>query len=332
MNTNIQAIGLMSGGLDSILALYLMLEQGLAVEALHALLPVHETGQLDWIQQVCQRAGVPLYVANLEAPFFELLRHPQHGYGSGMNPCLDCRILVLRAAAERRRELGAAFVFSGEVVGERPMSQNRRALDLVERRSGLQGRLLRPLSARLLPPTIPEQEGLVDRERLYGISGRSRKEQLALAETYGLRDFPTPAGGCRLTDPNFARRARDLLQHQPNFTSNDFCLLQVGRHFRLAPQIKVISGRHQAENLRLTELAQEGDLLFEVRGGVGSPVTLLRGPANPAAITAAAAITARYSDAPGPQVEVYYGAPYPQLERTMQVAPAEEAWLEQLRI
>ncbi len=331
MNDAVQAIGLLSGGLDSTLALRLLVEQGLRVEAMHALLPVHPPGQRAWVEQVAAAVGVPLHITSLEEEFFQRLRHPKHGYGSGMNPCLDCRILVLQTARRRMEQVGAALVFTGEVVGERPMSQNRWAMRLVEVESGLEGRLLRPLSAKLLPPTLPEQEGLVNRENLLAIRGRSRKPQYALAARYGLREFPSPAGGCLLTDPGFARRARDLLEHHPAFDRNDFDLLKVGRHFRLSPQARIASGRREAENHCLVALAREGDLLLEVRGW-GSPVTLLRGPADTTTIAAAAAITARYSDAPGPQVVVHYGFPYPHLEHTVTVAPASPEQLDTWRI
>lgn len=327
----VQAIGLLSGGLDSILAIRVLQDQGLAIEAMHGILPVHDPALLAWVERICQELGVPLYTVDLEEPFFELLRRPRYGYGSGMNPCIDCHILLLKRAAERMQEVGAAFVFTGEVLGERPMSQHREALRLVERKSGLEGYLLRPLSARLLPPTIPEQQGLVDREKLLDIQGRSRKPQMALAQKYGLQKYPSPAGGCRLTDPGFARRARDLLAHHPDFTRNDFELLKVGRHFRLSPQTRVVSGRTEAENRRIVELAREGDLLFEVKG-TGSPVTLLRGPADATAIALAAAITARYADARAPSVRVHYGAGYPALSETIVVEPAREEVLAPLRI
>ncbi len=328
---SVQGIGLFSGGLDSLLSIVLLLEQGLKVEAMHAILPVHRPGLRAWVEQAMARLGVPLYLITLEEEFFEILRHPRHGYGSGMNPCLDCHILLLRRAAERMQEVGASFVFTGEVLGERPMSQHLAALQLVERESGLQGRLLRPLSARLLPPTIVEEEGLVDRSRLLDIRGRTRRVQLELARRYGLSDFPTPAGGCMLTDPGLSRRVRDLLHYRPQFSRSDFDLLRVGRHFRLSPEVKVISGRNQDENARLLELAEESDLFFEVKG-VGSPVTLLRGPANEEAVRLAAAITARYSDARTSPVRVHYGKVYPELEATVEVEQAPEDLLSRLRI
>jgi hypothetical protein len=202
---------------------------------------------------------------------------------------------------------------------------------LVERESGLEGRLLRPLSAQLLPLTLPEEEGLVERNRLLAIKGRSRKPQFALAEQYGIDEFPSPGGGCLLTDPGFSRRARDLLAHEPDFDRNDFELLKVGRQFRLSPRARVISGRKKAENERILELAREGDLLFEVRG-YGSPITLLRGEAGPEAIATAAAITARYSDAHGIHIVVRYGTSYPDLTRAIIVESAEEALLDRMRL
>jgi hypothetical protein len=331
MPNPIHAIGLISGGLDSILALRLMLDQKLGVEAMHVVLPVHGPKVRSWVEQVTAQLGAPLHVISVEDEFFAILRHPQHGYGGGMNPCLDCHTLLLRKAADRMREVGAALVFTGEVLGERPMSQHLQGLDLVERRSGLAGRLLRPLSAQLLPPTIPEQEGLVDRSRLLGFSGRRRQAQLALARQYGILSFPPPAGGCFLTNVEPARRLRDLLAHQADFSPSDFYLVKGGRHLRLSPQARVVVGRDEAENDRIAALAAPGDLLFEV-WVAGSPVTLLRGEVNEETIRTAAAITAHYSDARTPRVVVHYGPTYPDLSDQLEVEPAEEEWLEHLRI
>lgn len=327
----IHAIGLISGGLDSLLALRLMQDQGLGVEAMHVILPVHGPQTLAWVKEVTARMGVPLSLVDAETEFLAIVRRPRHGYGAGMNPCLDCHVLLLRMAAARMREVGAAFVFTGEVLDERPMSQHQQGLDLVERKSGLAGRLLRPLSAQLLPPTIPEQEGLVDRGRLLDISGRRRLAQFALARQYGLAGYPPPAGGCFLTKDDSARRLRDVAQHRPEFTRSDFYLVRVGRHFRLSPRARVIVGRGEEENARIAALAEEGDLLFEVPA-IGSPVTLLRGDVDEEAIRLAAAITARYSDAHAPRVVVRYGESYPELARQIEVEPAAADWLETIRI
>jgi len=327
----IQGIGLFSGGLDSILAVRVLLEQGLHVEALHIVLPVHRPELRAWVEEAAASLGVPLHVIVLEQEFFDILRHPRHGYGSGMNPCVDCHVLLLRQAAERMREVGAALVFTGEVLGERPFSQHRAALELVERKAGLEGRLLRPLSAQLLPPTIPEQEGLVDRSRLLAIQGRWRQPQKELARRYGIERYPLPAGGCFLTNRELARRVRDLLEYTPDFTRGDFDLVRLGRHFRLSPTVKIVSGRDESENRRIVALAQEGDLFFEV-GGLGSPVTLLRGPADDEGIRIAAAITARYSDARTDPVAVRYGPVYGRLEQAIAVERAREELLARLRI
>jgi len=197
-------------------------------------------------------------------------------------------------------------VFTGEVLGQRPMSQHLRAMRIIDAESGLADRVLRPLSAKLLPPTYPERQGIVQREKLLGIHGRSRKEQISLAAQYRIADYPCPAGGCRLTDPGFSRRMRDLVTHEPDFDLNDVNLLRVGRHFRLSPSSKAVVGRNEEENRHLGALARPGDILFEVPG-VGSPLTLLRGSARSSEVDDAAAITARYSDAAGPDTVVAYG-------------------------
>ena len=179
-----------------------------------------------------------------------------------MNPCIDCRIYMLRKVRERMASLGASFVVTGEVLGQRPMSQHRNAIELIERESGLKGLILRPLSAHLFPPSLPEQEGIVDREKLLSITGRSRKIQIDLAEKIGIRDYPCPAGGCLLTDPVIASRLRDLFASTPGFEMSDINLLKVGRHFRVLPDLKVIVGRNEAENERITCLTKPGFTLF----------------------------------------------------------------------
>jgi tRNA U34 2-thiouridine synthase MnmA/TrmU len=285
-------------------------------------------------RRVAEEFDIPCKTVAITEEFFQVIRNPRYGYGSGMNPCLDCRILMFSRARERMEEIGAAFVFTGEVLGQRPMSQHRRAMRIIDRESGLDGRLLRPLSARLLEPTIPEKEGLVDREKLLALQGRSRKPQMALAEEYGVADYPCPAGGCLLTDPGFARRMRDLVRFRPGFDLNDVNLLKVGRHFRLSPEARVVVGRNEGENRRLQILARQGDSLFEVKG-CGSPVTLLRGEAGAdeeAEIRLAAAITARYSDAQGSEVEVHHGTDYTALSEAILVTPVGEGELTRLRI
>src|SRR4030042_4006498 len=193
-------------------------------------------------------------------------------------------------------EVGAAFIVTGEVLGQRPMSQRKDAMRLIEKEGGLEGFILRPLSAKVLPTTIPEKEGWVDREKLLNISGRSRKPQIELAKYFGIRDYPCPAGGCLLTDPGFAKRMKDLMLHIPDFSLNDVHLLKMGRHFRLSHLVKLIVGRNEEENQKIQTFAQGKDILLKVSNFPG-PLSLLRGNLGEGDIEKAATITAHYSKA-----------------------------------
>ena len=297
--TKIKAVGLLSGGLDSTLAAKLMLEQGIELYAINFISPFctctpKKAGCAAAITAVKKLGGITLKRVSLGDEYLRMVRNPKHGYGSGMNPCIDCRIIKIQKAGEYMRKIGASFVVTGEVLGQRPMSQHRTALRIIERESGLEGLILRPLSAKLLSPSIPEKEGWIDRERLLEITGRSRKPQMGLAAKYGIVDYPCPAGGCLLTDPGFARRMRDLMAHS-EITLNDIDLLKLGRHFRLMPQAKLIVGRNKEENERLLRLAKRDDVCFgpaEVKG----PIGIGRGHFEQTAITLASQIMARYSD------------------------------------
>jgi len=294
-----KAVALFSGGLDSILAVRVLQEQGIEMHAFHMVLDVHAglPGSHDEaLERSAAALGVPLHRDYRPQEYLAMLRDPPHGYGKNLNPCIDCRLFLLRSAAEYMREIGASFLVTGEVVGERPMSQRRDTLRMIEKRSGLTGILLRPLSARLLEPTLPEIEGVVDRERLLGISGRSRKPQMALARRYGITEYPSPAGGCLLTDAGFARRLRDLLDTQDDVDPSEIHLLKVGRHFRLSGEMRALVGRDHADNEAILSLKRAGDLLLRCADVTG-PVTLCRGPASGTALRQAAALTARYSKA-----------------------------------
>ncbi|MBW2000225.1 MAG: hypothetical protein JRJ29_19985, partial [Deltaproteobacteria bacterium] len=210
----VKAVGLLSGGLDSTLAARLMLDQGIQVYAINFTSPFctctpKGAGCASVITALRQLGGIPLRRVFLGDEYLEIVRSPKHGHGSGINPCIDCRILKLKKAAAYMKEIGASFIFTGEVLGQRPMSQYRAALHIIDRESGLEGYVLRPLSASHLEPTVPEQKGWVDRKRLLGIKGRSRKIQMTLAAEKGIKDYPCPGGGCLLTDRNFAHRMRD---------------------------------------------------------------------------------------------------------------------------
>lgn len=283
-----RAIGLISG-LDSILALRLLSSQGVEVLPVHFTTPFIDTPK-PLLALVPEVESIPL-----PPGYIEFIKSPRYGYGRNLNPCLDCRIFMLSQARSLMEERKADFVFTGEVLGQRPFTQHREALELTEVRSGLKGLLLRPLSAQLLPPTRPELEGLVDRSKLLALQGRGRKHQLQLAKKFGLEEIPSPAGGCRLTDPIFAHRLKDGLTHN-EVDPRHLELLRYGRHFRLPQGSKVVVGRNELENKRLLELVGPQDVLIEVVD-VGSPVVLLLGGDREVGL--AARLCVRYSDARG---------------------------------
>jgi tRNA-specific 2-thiouridylase len=295
-----KAAALLSGGLDSTVAIQLMLDQGVEVAALNFVTTfcccTPKTSSCSAARTAVRQLGVHLDVVNVTEEFLRVVEKPRHGYGSGMNPCLDCRILMFRKAREYMEAAGASFVVTGEVLGQRPMSQYRAAMKLIEAESGLAGLVVRPLSAALLEPSIPERRGWIDRGRLLSLSGRSRRPQTALAEELGIRDYPCPAGGCLLTDKVFAARVSDLLEHNGKLTVHDVSLLKVGRHFRLSDRVKLVVGRNQQENRRIDDLVREGDTVLETVCVPGA-VVLVRGSAGTRELEEAAAIAARYSKA-----------------------------------
>jgi tRNA U34 2-thiouridine synthase MnmA/TrmU len=254
-------------------------------------------------KRVADAAGVPIKVSFAGPEFLEIVKHPKHGYGKNMNPCIDCRIHLFRKAAEHMRESGASFIVTGEVLGQRPMSQRLDAMRRIDREAGVEGYVLRPLCAKWLEPTLPEKEGLVDREKLLAIRGRSRKDQMQLADVFHLKDYPCPAGGCLLTDPEFGARMRDLLRHC-DAAINDVHLLKMGRHFRLDAKTKAIVGRNESDNKKIQTFARAGDLLLELAETTG-PLVLLRGETGEQNVRTAAGLAARYSKAHGqPSVKV----------------------------
>jgi len=305
-----KAIALLSGGLDSTLAARVVMEQGIELEALNLMTVfctcTHRGATCLASQKAVETLGLPLKVLNVSEEYLCVVKGPRHGYGRNMNPCIDCRIFMLKKAKARMEESGAAFIVTGEVLGQRPMSQRKDAMRLIEKEAGLEGFVLRPLSAKVLPATVPEKEGWVDREKLLAVQGRTRKPQMALAGHYGIHDYPCPAGGCLLTDPGFAKRMKDLMTHDPNFSLNDVHLLKMGRHFRFSPGVKLVVGRQEEENQKIETLAQRGDILLKVSGFPG-PLSLLRGKLDGGDIEKAAAITAHYSKAKDLRnVEVIY--------------------------
>lgn len=264
-----KAIALLSGGLDSTLAVKMMLDMDIDVEALNFTSPFctctgKNSGCKSEAVRVAQEFDIPIKVVHKGLDYLEIVRNPRHGYGKGVNPCVDCRIYLLRKAKEYMLESGADFVITGEVLGQRPMSQRRDTLRVIERESGLEGLLLRPLSAQHFEPTIPEREGWVDREKLMAIKGRSRKELFELADELDVKNYPCPAGGCLLTELSFVPKIKDIFDHCQELNLRDFRLLKIGRHLRIGDLSKVIIGRNEADNnlLETIRLPEEAALTW----------------------------------------------------------------------
>ncbi len=348
-----KAVALLSGGLDSTLAIKVMQEQGIEVEALNftsifcncssgscgtgscgtdAAPPAKEEKGTEGMR-AAQKLDVPVKVLSTTHHFLEILKNPKHGYGAHMNPCIDCRIGMLKTAANYMEETNSEFLITGEVLGQRPMSQRREAMKTVEQEAGLEGRVVRPLSAKFLDETIPEKEGKFDSANLPAITGRSRKPQMELADIFEIKDYPCAAGGCALTDAEFAGRVQDLLEHTEDQTVNDYNLLKNGRHFRLDPNSKAVVGRDEAENYRLLGISLEGDVRIALVDHPG-PTVLLRGDLTEQNIRFAGGLAARYSKAkeePQVRVKVTYARskrePY-----ELEVRPVAEAESEPIRI
>ena len=296
-----KVVALLSGGLDSQLAVKMMQEQGFEVSAVAIKTPFCDfdcgRGCGFEIRERADSLNVNLKTVYLGDKYIEMLKHPKHGVGAGFNPCIDCRAMMFDAAKEHMEEIGAEFIISGEVLGQRPMSQHGPALRTIEKESNLVGKIVRPLSAGLLPETDPEKDGLIKRENLGMIKGRTRRNQLLMAKQYGIENPPNAGGGCLLTEPQFGVKARDLFSHIETPTINDIDLLKIGRHFRLDEQTKFVVGRHKDENEMIKAIALENDILLEAKDYMG-PVSILRGKNNSPHIEFAASVTLRYSDAP----------------------------------
>ncbi len=342
----IRAIGLISGGLDSTLACYIMKKEGIEVIGLHCstgfCLTEHkrrvrrkkDTGRdlRNPALLIASNIGIPIEIADISQDYLNILLNPKHGYGSAVNPCIDCRILMIKIAKDYAKKYNAHFIFTGEVLGQRPMSQHRPVLKLIEKESGCQGYLLRPLSAKLLEETVPEKLGWVNRNHLYDIRGRSRKIQLELAKEFSIKDYMQPAGGCCfLVDINYARRFKDLIKFQGNVKINmeELTLLKVGRHFRINPNLKIIVGREEAENKLLEQYANNRSL-FKCLNYPGA-VVLVEGVPDENSEKIIAAIAAYYSDGRNQKlldvVHIYQNE-----KKVIRTSPATEAELNQWRI
>lgn len=261
-----KAVALLSGGLDSSLAIKLILQQGIDVVAVNFVTPFclcdRKTGCKKESILISEKLNIELKIFNISDEYLEIIKKPKYGYGKNLNPCIDCRILMFKKAKEFMNNINANFIITGEVIGQRPMSQNRKAIEIIEKESGLEGLIVRPLSGKLLPKTIPEQNGWINRNNLLDISGRSRKKQFNLASEFNISGYACPAGGCLLTDPTFSLRIKDML-NSDMLTIHNINLFKNGRYFRISNSFKLAVGRNQHENQKLISMIQEGDIIIE---------------------------------------------------------------------
>ncbi len=299
---------LFSGGLDSILACKILQEQGIRTIALKFITPFfgynlkgHESKASI---EVFEKYGIEMKVVDISEPYLAMLKKPAHGFGRHLNPCIDCKILMIQQALALMAGYKADFIASGEVLGQRPMSQRRDAMRIVERDSGAEGLLLRPLSALRLKPTRMEESGMVDRSKLLGITGRGRKDQISLAARYGIKDYPAPAGGCVLADPILSIRFKRLYEHfGDELDVNSLLLAQVGRQFILPDGSWFITGRKEEENQRIEALKKKKDIMLNL-SGIPGPMGLLRNLKDESSIETASRILLRYSKVRGMKAKV----------------------------
>ncbi|MBW6408915.1 tRNA 4-thiouridine(8) synthase ThiI [Clostridium weizhouense] len=301
-----KALAMISGGLDSILAAKLIKDQGIEVIGIcFKSYFFDETNAIRMTKQI----GIELEVIDFSEEHFEMVRNPEHGWGKNMNPCIDCHSMMMKYSGELLKKFNADFIITGEVLNQRPMSQNRQALNVVKKQSGYSDKILRPLCAQNLEPTQMELDGLVDREKLLKISGRSRTVQMELAEKWGIKDYPSPAGGCKLTEPNYSIRLKEIIERKSNITERDINLLKYGRHFVTPNKIKIIVTRDSSEAQELKKILTKKDLLFFTSNFNGAMVIIPEGN-NPTEddLTLACRFAVRYSKGKDEKdVEVKYG-------------------------
>ena len=324
-----KALALLSGGLDSTLAICIVKEQGIAIEAIN--FQTIFSCCKDDAQGVAYKLGVPFTMLKVGDDYLKVVEKPKHGYGKAMNPCVDCRSYMFLMAKKFMHQIGASFLISGEVLGQRPMSQKRRDFDVIEKDTGLCGLILRPLSAKRLPPTEPERQGIIDRSKLYGLQGRSRQKLYELAKKYGIESPPAPSSGCALTSPDFAKKVRDVFATRPDYERWEFEILKIGRHYRLDPETKAIISKNHRENVYLEAHQKPGTFLMTC-DNFGGPSALVQGGKTPERIRKVAAMMLRYAQNKLPEIckikiwdeespEIYFAQ-----------NPADEAMVETLRI
>lgn len=319
-----KAIAMISGGLDSILAAKLVKEQG--IEVIGVCFKSYFFGEQNAVR-MCKQIDIPLKVIDFSENHFEMVKNPKHGHGKNMNPCIDCHAMMMKYCGNLLDELKADFIITGEVLNQRPMSQNKNSLELVKKESGFSEKILRPLCAKNLEPTIMEKSGLVDREKLMDISGRNRSVQMELAKQWNIVDYPSPAGGCKLTEPNFSQRLRDLVNHKEIIASEDINLLWYGRQFRINDNAKIIAARTQEDAANIKKLIDKENIIFFPASYSGAMV-VVDGYINDEIIKIAAGIAARYSKGKNEKlVKVKYGNYGSPLKETIEVEPIKDELL-----
>lgn len=326
-----RALAMISGGLDSILAAKLIKEQGIEVIGLcFRSYFFNEENALRMTKQI----GIDLEVIDFSKEHFEMAKDPKHGRGKNMNPCIDCHAMMMRYSGELLKKFNADFIITGEVLNQRPMSQNRSALDVVKKESGFSDKILRPLCAKNLKETQMEINGLVDREKLLDISGRNRKPQMALAEKWGIKDYPSPAGGCKLTEPNYSIRLKEILDRKNDVTEKDINLLRYGRHFVTDDKTKIIVSRTAEEGEELKKLLNKNDMLFFTSKYNGAMVIIPEGN-NPtdSDIIVACRLAVRYSKGRDEEeVEVKYGMALTKFDKIKKVQAIAQEELDKYNI
>ena len=323
--TNMQSIALFSGGLDSILAAKLISNQGIKVIAVSFTCPFFGENDKEKIKKIAETNGFNIRFIPLGINYFnKVVKKPKYGYGKYLNSCVDCKIYLLKKAKKYADKIKAKIIITGEVLGQRPKSQQKKELKIIEEESGLKGSLLRPLSAKLLEPTEAEKKGWINRKKLLAIQGRQRKKQLMLAKKFGIKEFKTPAGGCLLTYEEYSKKLKELIDKEKNIDLNDLRLLKLGRHFRFN-KAKIVVGRNESENKKLQKLKEKEDIELEVINDVG-PITILRNSKDINSIKKAAELTAFYSDSKKQNVKVKYN------NKKIVIKQISKSKLEELRI
>ncbi len=331
-NNSLLGLGLISGGLDSLIATLMLKLQDIEIVGLNFKSPFcncdkalknSECG----LNLYYEKLGITTYYQYKKEDYLKIIRSPIFGYGRNLNPCIDCRIYILKKAKKFAEKIKADFIFTGEVLNQRPKSQNKRALKIIEREAGLKGKLLRPLSALLLEPTILEKQGYIDRSKLFGINGRSRKIQLEIAQKYGLLNSYYACGGCLLTDKGFSNRMKDCIKYHENLNMKDVNILKYGRHFRYN-QSKIIVGRNELENKLLLQLKYTNDLIMQAENVTG-PITIIQGKRDNEVMKFAAELTLRYSDNNDINGRIVYGTKIHALKNFIDVDKIKKEKIEQ---